>query len=94
MKIIKHDEKLKEHETEQAIKNITKEQERYRVLINFRKSEAFEYIMEILNKEIDKAADVRTIPSDARNLTETAKLLIINQRALVVLENIKKRIKG
>lgn len=94
MKIIKHDEKLKEHEAEQAIKNITKEQERNRVLINFRKSEAFEHIMEILNQEIDKAADVRTIPSDARNLTETAKLLIINQRALVVLENIKKRIKG
>lgn len=94
MKVLKVDKKLEEYEAEQAIQDIAKEKERDRILINFRKSKAFKHIMEIFNQEIDKAADVRTIPSDARNLTETAKLLIINQRALVVLENIKKRIKG
>jgi len=94
MKIIKNDNSISEREKRQTIDKIAKEKQKERTLTTFKKSDAYKIVMLIINEEIEKAADVRNIPSDARNLTETAKLLIINQRALTVLENIKKRIEA
>jgi len=89
MKIVEKNSNIENRENKQILSKISKEKYREKILNDFRRSKAAKLILEMIDKEISKAADVRNIPSDANNLTETAKLLIINQRALSVLEILK-----
>jgi geranylgeranyl pyrophosphate synthase len=92
MEIIKPNQALQKSEKEALLRQQARELRREKAMSSFRRSNAYKYVKQILEEEIDRAADSRNIPSDAQNLEETAKLLIISQRTIVVLENIKSRL--